>query len=247
MTVLAVIPARAGSKSIKNKNILPFNGKPLFQWSVEVAMKTELISDVIVTSDSHEILNIAKRIGAKTLLRPKQIAADFSRDSEYISHLIEKLDEIKFQIPPMYIIILRPTCPSRHSSDINKAIYRFKQLTDADSMRSVRLCTETPYKMWIDAENSDGSIIPVIGESSVVDHVNAPRQLLPKVYWQDGYLEMIRISSFVKGLYPGNVYPWHNNKKSLDIDHIDDLPNEVRKSLHDFSDYQPLDHNKYSS
>ena len=119
--ILAFIPARGGSKGIPNKNIKLFNGKPLIEWTIDSALKSKLISKVIVSSDSQKILSISKKLGAETVLRPKNISGDFATTESAIKHYIKNTKE-SFDT----IVLLSPTSPIRKINDIDNAIKEFK-------------------------------------------------------------------------------------------------------------------------
>lgn len=118
---LAIIPARSGSKGIKNKNIVDVNGKPLIYYSINEALKSNYISDVIVSTDSEEIAKIAKNLGAKVpFMRPGFLATDTSKTIDAIIYSIEKLKEIGQEYD--YVVLLQPTQPLRRSWHIDEAI-----------------------------------------------------------------------------------------------------------------------------
>lgn len=119
--VICIIPARGGSKGIPNKNIKLFNGKPLIEWTINSALKSKLISKVIVSSDSQKILSISKKLGAETVLRPKNISGDFATTESAIKHYIKNTKE-SFDT----IVLLSPTSPIRKIKDIDNAIKEFK-------------------------------------------------------------------------------------------------------------------------
>ena len=119
--ILAFIPARGGSKGIPNKNIKLFNGKPLIEWTIDSALKSKLISKVIVSSDSQKILSISKKLGAEIVLRPKSTSGDFATTESTIKHYIKNTKE-SFDT----IVLLSPTSPIRKMSDIDNAIKEFK-------------------------------------------------------------------------------------------------------------------------
>lgn len=118
---LAIIPARSGSKGIKNKNIVDLNGKPLIYYSIKEALKSNYISDVIVSTDSEEIAKIAKNLGAKVpFMRPSFLATDTSKTIDTVIYSIEKLTEIGQEYD--YVVLLQPTQPLRRSWHIDEAI-----------------------------------------------------------------------------------------------------------------------------
>jgi len=133
MKIIGIIPARAGSKGIKNKNIININGKPLIYYTIKAARKSKL-KNFIVSSDSKKILNIAKKYGAKKLfLRPKKYSLDKTRSVELYRYLKKDLE--KYYVFDA-IMILQPTAPMRRSTDINDAINLFKK-NRCDSVISV--------------------------------------------------------------------------------------------------------------
>jgi len=133
MKIIGIIPARAGSKGIKNKNIININGKPLIYYTIQAVKKSKL-KDYIVSSDSKKILNIAKKYGAKKLfLRPKKYSLDKTRSIELYRYLKKDLE--KYYVFDA-IMILQPTAPMRRSTDINDAINLFKK-NRCDSVISI--------------------------------------------------------------------------------------------------------------
>ena len=133
MKIIGIIPARAGSKGIKNKNIININGKPLIYYTIQAVKKSKL-KNFIISSDSREILNIAKKYGVKKLfLRPKKYSLDTTRSIELFRYLKKDLEKYySFDA----IMILQPTAPMRRSTDINNAIKLFKK-NSCDSVISV--------------------------------------------------------------------------------------------------------------
>lgn len=128
--IVAIIPARGGSKGIKNKNLYRFIDKPLIAWSINSAQKSEIIDDVYVSSDSQEILKIAEEFGAKTILRPDELANDIIMPDAALSHAVHSISDVI-----EYIVFLQPTSPLRKSDDIEKALLQIKN-EKADSLLS---------------------------------------------------------------------------------------------------------------
>ena len=138
--VLALIPARGGSKGIPNKNIKLFNGRPLIEWSIKLALKSKLIDKVVVSSDSLKILNISKKLGAEVILRPKNISGDKATTESAINHCIKY-----FKNDYEAIILLPPTSPLRKLNDIDNAI-KFFYLNKLDSCFSGSKLTD--FLIW---------------------------------------------------------------------------------------------------
>ena len=131
-TVVAIVPARGGSKGLPNKNILPLCGKPLVSWTIGAALKSKIIDKCIVTTDSDKIAKIAKNIGAEVpFIRPKYLAEDDSSTDDVLIHTIKSLKE-RYDI----LILLQPTSPLRTERDIDGALNSFFD-KEAEAMVSV--------------------------------------------------------------------------------------------------------------
>ncbi len=188
--ILALIPARGGSKSIPRKNLIPLMGKPMIAWAIEHALASRHITRVIVSTDDREIADVALKYGAEVpFLRPAEYAGDLSVDIEFHRHAIEWLRDNEGYRADM-VINLRPTPPSRKPEVIDKAIETFAAHPNADSLRSVHLASESPFKMW--TLDSDGFMKAVATLPNIDEPYNQPRQLLPLVFWQDGYIDITR-------------------------------------------------------
>jgi len=217
--VLALIPARGGSKSVPRKNILKLNGKPMIAWAIEHAIAAKYISRVIVSTDDEEISKVARQFGADVpFLRPNNISGDFSLDVEFHRHALEWLKEHENYIPDM-IVNLRPTPPSRLPSIIDEAIEQFAKHFEADSLRSVHLASETPFKMWLMGD--DGYMKPVSNLPYLSEPYNQPRQKLPLVYWQDGYVDITRPETILKKKSTTGdlILPFIIEEPAIDIDY----------------------------
>ena len=142
-----LIPARGGSKGIKNKNIIDLGGKPLIQYSIEAAKKSRYLGDFIVSSDSKKILNIAKNLNINTHLRPKSISNDRSL---MIDVMIDAANELNLlERGYKYIVLLQPTCPLRTERDIDESIKIFKE-SNADTLLSCYKVDDThPARMYL--------------------------------------------------------------------------------------------------
>lgn len=221
--VLALIPARGGSKSIPRKNIRLVAGKPLVAFSIEQALASSLISRVIVTTDSEEIAGIARSCGAETpFLRPAEFATDTALDIDFHLHAIEWLREHECY-EPRFVVNLRPTHPTRQVATIDRAISVFAARQDAESLRSVRQAELSPFKMWRDGE--DGFLVPVASLAGVVEPYNLPRQALPMVYWQDGYVDITRPSVIreQRSTTGRRILPFLIEEECVDIDYEDQI------------------------
>jgi CMP-N,N'-diacetyllegionaminic acid synthase len=188
MSVLAVIPARSGSKSVPHKNILSFRGKPLLVHSVEHGLAARNVDRVVVSTDSPSYRDLALRAGAEApFLRPPALAQDRSTDLEVFAHLLEWLDRHEGYRPEL-LVHLRPTYPTRRVEDVEAAVDMLEAEPGADSVRSVAPAPQTPYKMWT---LRDGRLLPLL-ESSLPEAYNLPRQDLPAIYVQNAAVDVVR-------------------------------------------------------
>ena len=148
MKIIAILPARSGSKGLRNKNIKLLGGHPLLSWSIITCRKTKLIDYVLVSTNSKKYAKIATKYGAKVpFLRPASISGNISSDYEFIDHALNKLR--KFKINPEIVVHIRPTTPLRDPKQIDKAIkYFVKNKSRATALRSVHEMSETVYKVF---------------------------------------------------------------------------------------------------
>ncbi len=173
MNILAIIPARGGSKGIKNKNIRDFGGKPLIAHTIDHAKQSKQITKIVVSTESQEIAEVAKQHGAEVpFLRPKEMAEDKSPIMDALVHMIENLDQ-----RPDYIVLLQPTSPFRLPSDIDAALdLMFEREADA----VVSVC-QTEQLLFTKDERSRLSLI-----SSNEFLKSSNRQELETTYKLDG-------------------------------------------------------------
>jgi|TARA_R110001583_G_scaffold57863_1_gene172867 N-acylneuraminate cytidylyltransferase len=196
--VLALIPARAGSKGLKNKNVRTINKIPLIAYSILSAKKSRLIDEIIVTTDSARIASIAKEYGASVpFARPANVSRDDSTDYETIKHALDEFKKIH-KYAPEIIVHLRPTSPHRPLGIIDKCIKLLLRHSNADSLRCVTECTGavTPYKMW--NIKNEKQLSPVINLPGIKEPFNAPRQSLPKAYLQTGTVDVVKVETILK-------------------------------------------------
>lgn len=186
--ILALIPARSGSKSVPHKNIRLINGKPMMAYSIEHARDSKYINRIIVSTDSEKYAEIAKEYGAEVpFLRPAEYAGDDSTDLEVFTHCLKTLRETEGYETDI-VVQLRPTYPIRRVSDIDNMIEILLNSADITSVRSIAPAREIPYKMWKMEE--DGKIKPLMTE--IPECYNMPRQRLPKVYYQNACIDVVR-------------------------------------------------------
>ena len=195
---LGVIPARAGSKSIPNKNIRPLVGKPLLVHSIEHALQAESIDRVIVSTDSEIYAEIACAAGAEVpFLRPFDYSQDDSTDLDVFLHLLQWLNKHEKKVPDL-LVHLRPSYPVRDVADIDAMVQLALSDETIDSVRSVTPATTSPYKMWF--MERDGELKPLLKLQGVKEPYNQPRQSLPQVYCQNACIDVVR-SCVVVNMY----------------------------------------------
>ena len=218
--ILAIIPARSGSKSIPNKNILDFSGLPLIAHSIIQAKNSQFINRVIVSTDSDKYAKIASIYGAEVpFIRPKIISQDDSLDIDTFIHALRYLMQNENYTPDL-VVHLRPTHPIRNVIDIDNMIEIISGNTEADSIRSVSKASETPYKMWFLHENN---ILKPFVETSK-ELYNKPRQVLPVVYYQNANIDVIRTKTILnKKSMSGDIVLGYLIDKSYDIDYTEDF------------------------
>jgi CMP-N-acetylneuraminic acid synthetase len=193
-SVLALIPARGGSKSIPHKNIRDFAGHPLIAYSIAAALASEAIQRVIVSTDDPQIAAVARRYGAETpFLRPDEYAQDSTPDLPVFQHALRWLAENE-DFHPEIVVQLRPTSPLRRVEHIDAAVYRLLERPDADAVRTVCVPFQNPYKMW--RIGADGLMLPLM-QTEYKEPYNMPRQALPDVYWQTGYVDAVWAETIV--------------------------------------------------
>jgi N-acylneuraminate cytidylyltransferase len=191
--VLAVIPARGGSKGIPRKNIRSFAGHPLIAWSIAAARQCRLVTRVIVSTDDEEIADVARRFGAETpFLRPADLAQDLTTDYPVFEHALAWLKENEGYVPDL-VVQLRPTSPIRPVDLLEQSIQLMLDHPEADSVRGVIPSGQNPYKMWRIDENN--RMQPLLQVPGVSEPFNSPRQQLPQTYWQTGHIDVIRAAT----------------------------------------------------
>ncbi|MBI3320845.1 MAG: acylneuraminate cytidylyltransferase family protein [Candidatus Omnitrophica bacterium] len=182
--LLALIPARAGSQRVTNKNIRSLAGHPLIAYTIAATRACELFDRIVVSTDSDLIREIAIHYGADApLLRPAELATSTSPDIEWITHALSELHQ-----PYDAFSILRPTSPFRQPATIQRAWQQFLSQPEIDSLRAVELCRQHPGKMWV----VEGPLMrPLLDQSHLAIPWHAGQyQDLPKVYVQNSSLEI---------------------------------------------------------
>lgn len=218
--VLAIIPARGGSKGLPGKNILPLAGHPLIAYSIKAALDSPGITRAIVSTDSPEIAEVARRYGAEVpFLRPAEYAQDHSLDFDVFLHALNWLRQHE-NYEPKLVVQLRPTSPIRYVQDIENCIERMDSYPEADSIRIVTTALHTPFKMWR-VFTEERPMTPLMTLNGLADPYNQPRQSLPTIYWQVGTLDVIRPTVlFEQGNMSGKaIFPYRiESDQAIDID-----------------------------
>ena len=221
MKIMAVVPARSGSKGVPNKNIRELSGKPLLAYSIVAAQKASLIDRIIVSTDSDEYAFLAKEYRAEIpFLRPNKYSGDDSTDYDFVKHLLDWLTENE-GYNPEYIIHLRPTTPLRDPSILDSAIEKFMNNAEATSLRSAHEMSETAYKQF----ELEGKYFKTICTSSFdLDDANNSRQSFPKTYSPNGYVDILRTSHILENhLLHGNRVMGYVTDFVIEVDTIDDF------------------------
>ncbi len=195
MDVLAIIPARGGSKSIPRKNIRPLAGHPLIAYSIAAGLAAETVTRVIVSTDDEEIAAIARQYGAETpFLRPAHASQDQTPDLPVFEHALNWLAENE-DYHPEIVVQLRPTSPLRRVMHIDGCVYRLMEDPFADAVRTVCVPFQNPFKMW--KIGTEGYMQPLVS-TKFREPYNMPRQALPEVYWQTGYVDAARADTILE-------------------------------------------------
>lgn len=193
LNVLAIIPARGGSKSIPRKNIRSLAGHPLIAYSIAAGLAAQMVTRLIVSTDDEEIASVARRYSAETpFLRPADCSQDATPDLPVFQHALRWLAEHEGYRPDI-VVQLRPTSPFRRVAHIDNAVKLLLENHAADAVRTVCVPFQNPFKMWRIGE--DGYMEPIGIELGIpVEPYNQPRQALPDVFWQTGYVDATRPS-----------------------------------------------------
>ena len=243
--ILALIPARGGSKGIPHKNIRSFAGYPLISWSIAAAKHSKSVTRVIVSTDDEEIAAVAREYGAEApFLRPAEFAQDHTTDLPVFEHALKWLEEVEGYKPDV-IVQLRPTSPIRPRGMVDDAVRILIDHKDADCVRGVVPAAQNPHKMWR-FNGSDQPIKPLLEVDGIPEPYNAPRQILPAIYWQTGHIDAIRVSMIAKkhSLTGDVIYPLIIDPRYT-VD-IDTLPDWTKYEALVYSGLEMVSPNDYS-
>lgn len=212
--MIAIIPARSGSKGLPGKNIKLLNGLPMIGYTIREAMKSEMISDIIVSTDNREIADTSEKLGAKVpFLRPEELAGDLSKAIDVYIYTIDRLNnEMGYQIENF--TVLQPTSPLRKTKDIDSALKKFHEL-EADSIISVTEATHPP--VWAKKITPDGILTDYFPEYAS----NKNRQEIDTAYMPNGAIFIFDFEKLKLGYkyYFDKTYPYiMPAERSVDID-----------------------------
>ncbi|EAK9868516.1 acylneuraminate cytidylyltransferase family protein [Campylobacter lari] len=209
---LAIIPARAGSKGIKNKNLIPLNNKPLLYYTIKAAKNSKYIDKIVLSSDGDEILEYGKTQGVDVLKRPKELALDDTTSDKVVLHTLGFYKDYE------NIILLQPTSPLRTNMHIDEAFLKFKN-ENSNALISVIEYDNKILKAFIE---ENGNLKGICND----EYPFIPRQKLPKTYMSNGAIYIVKSNLFLNNqtfLQEKTSYYIMDEKSSLDIDTIEDL------------------------
>ena len=213
--VLAVIPARGGSKGLPGKNIKVLGCKPLIAWTIDAALNTNVIDKIVVSTDCQDIAKVAKNFGAEVpFIRPDELSSDTATTSDVISHVLNSMKE-KYDI----IILLQPTSPFRTTKDIEKAFELYNS-TSTSSVVSVYQADKSPY--WYFSRDNIGMINPVLNMEGQFSR----RQELPDTYLLNGAIYIVDVKKFLsyeKFIFDDSLSYVMSKESSIDIDEAIDF------------------------
>jgi CMP-N,N'-diacetyllegionaminic acid synthase len=221
--VLALIPARGGSKSVPRKNLLPVAGRPLIAYSILHAKTCPSITRVIVSTDDDEIAEVAQSFGAEVpFRRPAEAATDTATDFQVFQHALRWLSAEQGYSPEL-VVHLRPTGPVRERALLERAVELMLATPEADSLRSVGTAEQTPYKMW---RIEGARLKPLLELPELPEAHSAPRQKLPAAYWQNGYIDIVRPRTILEleSMTGRVVLPFVVEGKIHELDYLDQIP-----------------------
>lgn len=217
--IWAIIPARSGSKSIKNKNLKKIGGRSLIEHSIRSAKQINQVEKIIFSSDSKKYLKIANKVGVDILHhRSIKASKDNSTDLDFFKDFIKNYS---IKDLPDFFIHLRPTTPIRKKKYLNDAVRLFlenhKKFT---AMRSTSKMSESSFKTFIIKDSKLCSI----NNNFKLDFFNNPKNSFPNTYFPNGYIDIIKTKNILKNFIHGNkVLPYLTKGRIIDIDILSDL------------------------
>jgi YrbI family 3-deoxy-D-manno-octulosonate 8-phosphate phosphatase len=204
--MVAIIPARGGSKSIPRKNIKLLGGYPLIAYSIAAGLGSKYIDRVIVSTDDREIAEVARQYGAEVpFMRPPELAEDKVTDLPVFQHTLQWLKQNEKYVSDI-VVQLRPTSPFRPLQCVDEAVQLLISHKNADAVRGVTPSGQNPYKMW----RIGTTYMEALVQGKFSEPYNMPRQKLPKTYWQTGHIDVIRrqVITEKKSMTGGKILPY---------------------------------------
>ncbi|MCR6573847.1 acylneuraminate cytidylyltransferase family protein [Campylobacter insulaenigrae] len=210
---LAIIPARGGSKGIKNKNLTLLRGKPLLYYTIKAAKESKYIDKIVLSSDNDDILSYGKSQGIEILKRPEELALDDTTSDQVVFHTLANYKNYESAI------LLQPTSPLRTNKHIDEAFCIF---TDENTNALISVCEydNKILKAFVCDEN--GNLKGVCNDN----YPFMPRQKLPKTYMSNGAIYIIKTKEFLNNLsflQDTTKYYLMDYISSIDIDNMEDL------------------------
>lgn len=229
--VVALIPARAGSKGVPDKNVKPLAGHPLLAWTIAACLKSAAIERVIVSTDSPDYAALSIKLGAEApFLRPAGISGDRSTDQEFIVHALDWL--AAHGDAPEFVVHMRPTTPLRDPRRVDAAVHAFMAEPEATALRSVHEMPESAYKAF---EIAPGGQLKRLGsDSTALDAANNARQQFPATYQANGYVDVLS-TAFIRraGLIHGDRVMPFITPPVVEVDTVEDFAHlEFQVSRH---------------
>jgi CMP-N,N'-diacetyllegionaminic acid synthase len=212
--VLAIIPARGGSKGVPNKNIIEVSGNPLISWTIDAAKKAKCITRLILSSDDSNIIKIASDFGCDTpFIRPDELARDNSSSTGVVLHALKQIPNFE------YVMLLQPTSPLRTSQHIDEA---FDLLLSSNADSCVSIAPLSKSINWMYYQNDNKKISPVVS----VDQRETRRQDIQMPFVLNCAIYIMKTSNFIenKSFLTKNMVGYEmSTENSLDIDSYEDL------------------------
>lgn len=217
MNIVAIIPARGGSKGIPRKNLVDINGKPLIAYSIEHALESKLINRVIVSTEDDEMATISKKYGAEIpVMRPMELAEDHVLDLPVYEHMLKYLEESE-NYKADIVVHLRPTTPYRKSEWIDEAVQLLIDNNEADSVRSVSEPLQHPYRTF---RIKDSYLFPIMKDEHPEPYL-LRRQDLPEMYFYNCVIDISKPETIFgkKSMTGSKMLPYIMNQNDvIDID-----------------------------
>ena len=221
-SVVALIPARSGSKRIPDKNIKILGEHPLISHTIKAAKESSIFKKIICVTDSNHYKDIAEYYGAEVpKLRPKSISGDFSPDIEWVRWILSYLEETGLSFDAFSI--LRPTSPFRNASTIRRAWREFTEFQPSHSLRAIQKCKEHPGKMW---KIKGNNLYPIFkGKIEDTPYHSSQYSVLPEIYVQNASLEIAwaKVPFEYNSISGDLITPFiSKDYEGFDINHLED-------------------------